>query len=616
MSESDGKVERRKPEEVSPESKVVERASDRSENEVNSDMPSWIADKQKDAAAFKAAGLLDKPRGVSEDFGRLQLEDQDEIIVKGLVPKSVQRETVSPDSPSEAALKAAGEADPLADSLYQVRKGIKKHLVDGPEKEAALKTARKTEKELLYSDTESHHPSDESMEGNDSLPAISPKEANSKMLEGQVQKSEALENNPLGWLNAAQKLATLPIDKQIQVIGSGLSAGASEYHRQYAERSIGAVIGGVQGVGTIAENLAKIADFSAYLLINDNERASAMGAEFGEALGGTIVGGLRFIDGAHHYLNEVGKAGYEGDYTKVFRDVVNLGDRLDKAWSDLPPREQSRIISKLSTELAADGLIGLGAAKTAGQIPGRFTKILGIISDDVEKAHIAGRKITGKSVDAIKDAVEPLTEHMRRGFGPQFAHATAYPGSRIDVGKALDGVRKPIERAVESIDKALEKPIEELSNKMAPYFEWGKKRPVKRSRAAELTGLEEKEITQKVKENPDFLEDLTDGQLIYMRKQYRDLYLEANPQYMGMSESFEVHHKLPQELLKRHPGWFSPRDIHRIENLVGIPNDTGTHEVITREWMKFFQKTPNRTKQQIIDFAADIDKRYGGSYLP
>ena len=460
---------------------------------------------------------------------------------------------------------------------------------------------------------------DDQGHGSDSLPAITGD--SSKQLEGHITKVGHIENNPLGWLKAAQKIAQLPFDKQLQVIGAGLSSGVNEYNYQYRERSIGALIGTVQGVGTLATNLGKVADFSAYLLLNDHERAGQMGAEFGEALGTSIVGGVRLFEGAHHYLNDVGKAGYEGDYTKVFRDIDNLGKHLDKAWSELPPREQSRIISKLGTELAGDGLIGLGAAKAAGKLPGQFTKILDTISNDAQKLHRAGKNITEKSVRAIDEAVEPLVDIIRKKMGPREAFAGAYhEQGGFDAGKAIEGITKPIDRAIESIDKALEKPLDELSNFMAPYFEWGKKHPVKRSRAAEVTGMEGKDITKLVKKNPDALEQKTGGKLIYMQEEYRDMYLKAHPQYMGIDESFGVHHKIPQRVLQDHPHLFTHKEIHNPKNLVGIPDDTGTHQKITNEWEDFFlalrQQRKPPTRQQVIDFANHIDQTYSKDYLP
>lgn len=279
---------------------------------------------------------------------------------------------------------------------------------------------------------------DDQQNGSDSLPAISEDQAmnyrirersdNGMLIETGIQElhqATEKQQKPLDWLAAAQKIAQLPFDKQLQVIGAGLSSGVNEYNHQQRERSIGALIGTVQGVGTIAVNLAKITDFTAALIKGDKEAAAQGGAEFGTALGETIVGGVRLFEGAHHYLNDVGKAGYEGDYTKVFRDIDNLGKHMDKAWSELPPREQARIISKLGTELATDGLVGLGAAKAAGRLPGQLTKILDTISTDAQRLHLAGKNLSDRSVRAIKDAVDDF-------LAPEFVTPD---GQRIKLGQ-------------------------------------------------------------------------------------------------------------------------------------------------------------------------------------
>lgn len=395
------------------ESELSERrASEIGKNEVDRELSAWTRSKQEADEKFKAAGLEDKPRDnfVSGTIGRLQIEgDNGEILVKGIPAKaSTQEQQDTPsETVSELTLRALGDTDPRAQAMYDIRKGIKAHMPEGEARDHAITVARQTEKELF----QGYLMTDDTMSADDSLPVINPEMvANGNQLEGQITEFAHPENNQIGWFEAAHKIAQLPFDKQIEIIGTGLGAGLTEYNRQQTERSIGALIGTVQGAGTIATNLGKIADFSAYLLINDHERAGQMGAEFGEALGESIVTGFRLFEGAHKYLNDVGKASYEGDYTKVFRDIDNLGQHLDKAWSELPPREQARILSKLGTELAADGLIGLGAAKAAGNVPGQLTKILDTVSHDAQRLHRAGKIISNKPVKALDEAIEPLVD--------------------------------------------------------------------------------------------------------------------------------------------------------------------------------------------------------------
>ncbi|MBZ0186443.1 MAG: hypothetical protein K8F91_09370, partial [Candidatus Obscuribacterales bacterium] len=165
----------------------------------------------------------------------------------------------------------------------------------------------------------------------------------------------SLRNTPDGWLEAGRRIAELPLDKQVEIIGSGLAACINQYQHEENQRSWGRLIGTVQGIGEVSVNLAKIADFSAALILNDEERAGKMGAEFGQALGETIVGGVKLFNAADQYLFNIG---FTGDYAKPFRDIVELGNAMNEKWESLPPKEQERIKFKLLTELGADTLIG------------------------------------------------------------------------------------------------------------------------------------------------------------------------------------------------------------------------------------------------------------------
>jgi hypothetical protein len=103
--------------------------------------------------------------------------------------------------------------------------------------------------------------------------------------------------------------------------------------------------------------------------------------------------------------------------------------------------------------------------------------------------------------------------------------------------------------------------------------------------------------------------------MIYMEKEYSDINLQTHPHYMDIDESFEVHHKIPQGYLAQHPDWFSHRQIHDVENLVGIPRNTGVHDSINHEWTKFWRDFPDATKQ-VLHKVKDIDARIGAEYLP
>lgn len=213
---------------------------------------------------------------------------------------------------------------------------------------------------------------------------------------------QALTNTPEGWLHAVQRIAQLPMDKQLEILSSALNAGIEQYNHDERERSLGRLIGTVEGAGQVATNLAKIADFSAYCIIGDHERASNMGKEFGDALGQTIVGGVGLWQAANLYLYNIG---FAGDYAKPFRDIAELGHELNEHWSNLPPREQERIKSKFITEMIADGMIavgGLSAVKKASS----FTEILDAIAEEAKVLQSRGKK----TATAIHDAVDALLQ--------------------------------------------------------------------------------------------------------------------------------------------------------------------------------------------------------------
>ena len=60
-------------------------------------------------------------------------------------------------------------------------------------------------------------------------------------------------------------------------------------------------------------------------------------------------------------------------------------------------------------------------------------------------------------------------------------------------------------------------------------------------------------------------------------------------------------------------------EINSIENLRGIPIDLNSDihlSKIRKEWNAFYKETPNPTKQQVLDKAAEIDLMFGGLFKP
>ncbi|MGH9550754.1 MAG: hypothetical protein ACRD3W_15340, partial [Terriglobales bacterium] len=246
---------------------------------------------------------------------------------------------------------------------------------------------------------------------------------------------------------AAERIAQQPMDMQFQILGTALLAGIDQYAHDKNERVWGRLIGGVQGTGEVLANLAKVADFAAYCIIDDRDRAGKMGQEFGTALGQTIVGGVSLWQTADRYLYNIG---FTGDYGKPFRDIVSLGQKLDEHWSQLPPREQERIKSKFITEMTADTIItagGVAAIKKAT----KFTEILDTVAVEANNLHVTTKAAAKRTVNAIKGALDELVQPVGDA-GTPFKIPVPIDGRKLEdyslkmVGRAGEYVpeRKPL----------------------------------------------------------------------------------------------------------------------------------------------------------------------------
>jgi hypothetical protein len=216
--------------------------------------------------------------------------------------------------------------------------------------------------------------------------------------------SQTLENTPEGWLAVGRKIAQLPLEQQMQVISRSLTALEQQHERDEQERSIGDLIGIVQGVGHIAENLAAIVDFGAALIARNNEKTNTMGAECGTALGQSIVSGVRLFQAAQKYSYDIG---YSGDYGKPFSDIMAVGNALNDHWDQLPPKEQERVKYRFITEMIGDGAIGAGAGQAIGKAK-KFTEVLDAVAEHATTHGVKAFEATKKAAKTIAEAVDGL----------------------------------------------------------------------------------------------------------------------------------------------------------------------------------------------------------------
>ena len=290
--------------------------------------------------------------------------------------------------------------------------------------------------------------------------AITPEMASRTKLEGQVRHDQPLENTADGWLEAGRRISELPIDKQLQVIGSGLMAGYQQYQADERERTWGRIIGTTEGLGAVAVNLATIAEFTCDCIAGNKERAAERGGKFGEAVGQTLVSGVKLFQDADAYLFKVG---FDGDYGRPFRDLVTVGVALNDRWAQLPPREQERVKYKLITEMAADGLIGAGGAKAIGKAK-VFTEVLDAIALEAKtttRATIEGGKRAARAVgSAIDNLTQPEVEIPGVGkvkYPRDFGKPADKPLTHVLMSQAddLGGASRPGRLLVNGKDGAL-----------------------------------------------------------------------------------------------------------------------------------------------------------------
>ncbi|MBK9144456.1 MAG: hypothetical protein IPM23_18340 [Candidatus Melainabacteria bacterium] len=412
--------EKSKTQEVSSESRVEQGASRAGSEQAQADMPEHLQQTQKKKSAFDRAGLISTARShVSETFGRPEISEENDgerILHVAEVSDKKAAKASDPHPSYIRGLEAARQNAATPDEAAKMEVKFTEQYIEKKLQEAAT-TSGKDPAELL--NQHEYDPEDPNHGGTLKIPQnVAEKHSDGSVLlkinvsENVEATEEAqLKNTPDGWLEAGRRIAELPIDKQFEIIGSGLAAGINQYQHDENQRAWGRLIGTVQGIGEVSVNLAKIADFSAALILNDEERAGKMGAEFGQALGETIVGGVKLFNAAHQYLFNIG---FTGDYSKPFRDVAMVGDALNQKWSELPPREQERIVSQLTTQLLAEGAITAGGASIISKAP-KFTKILDTVAKETRELSVLAGGKAHKAADAVEEVIQDTVQQVLDG---------------------------------------------------------------------------------------------------------------------------------------------------------------------------------------------------------
>ena len=97
---------------------------------------------------------------------------------------------------------------------------------------------------------------------------------------------------------------------------------------------------------------------------------------------------------------------------------------------------------------------------------------------------------------------------------------------------------------------------------------------------------------------------------------YRATFFAEHPDLEG---KVVVHHAVPQKTLILYPNEVSEAQIHSLENLRGIPKGSNPQvhaSEIAKEWNQFYKGNPNANRAQLLQKAADIDRKYGSQFNP
>ena len=104
--------------------------------------------------------------------------------------------------------------------------------------------------------------------------------------------------------------------------------------------------------------------------------------------------------------------------------------------------------------------------------------------------------------------------------------------------------------------------------------------------------------------------------LVHNSCDYRETFFKVYPHLRGQ---VVVHHAIEQQVLRKYPGLFTEAEIHALNNLRGIPLNINSDlhlSKIRKERNKFYKANPTPSRQDIIDYAAKIDKKFGKKFVP
>ncbi|SES31969.1 hypothetical protein SAMN04487818_110104 [Actinokineospora terrae] len=99
---------------------------------------------------------------------------------------------------------------------------------------------------------------------------------------------------------------------------------------------------------------------------------------------------------------------------------------------------------------------------------------------------------------------------------------------------------------------------------------------------------------------------------------YRKTFFTAHPHLKG---TVVVHHAVERQAERRYPtAGLTPEEINSLENLRGISkgdvNNRMHLSALRIAWNRFYAKNVSASKQDLLNFATELDDKHGASFRP
>lgn len=533
-------AEKQKLKETSPDTRVELKAARAGSDQAQAEMPEHQRQAQVKKSQFEQAGLSSSPRThVSETFGRLQMEDKGQVLVKGVEPGARRSEHAREARPETAVGSVLDQSEDITESTAHIQKLVAKQpgdrelknladnyqvvnrMDEGPVKdnlkEAIVSAARKHSPEIdqlyqrregsaknpaeLLAEHQASYNPDSPDHAGDSLPAITSEQAVSYRVGERADGGMLIESgiSQKDYQNEWQAFTELPPDYQrkvIEIFQNGSQVGqqsigetADDILQKTAQGYIDVVKVPLDIAVMAGKGLLGVLEFERDLLVNP-EQAQQNASVAGEHIGKALVAGVKLWAGLSGYASDVQQG---GDYRRPFQD---LGNALNNWYDGLTPGDQMGIMGNISA--------GFGIGAAAGQLknlakPGAFAQFLEEAASAVPK----NPEAQAKAAETIRKLIEGMTSKPG-GMQPAFAGEAG----------VLTGPKAPgLVDQVKDAGKGLKNKWDELIHKMEPH-QPGSEGPFRHTNPIDgAAGTQEKiaQLQKLSKENEPLVREFADS---------------------------------------------------------------------------------------------------------